>query len=411
MDPIFPPKINQLSLKPSRLEYHRVKLEHNLQKRKLLTNKEASISDQNMLQLLQKLFVSILKNKNTLKQKHHVQVMQYIALKQRLYPSIFEYPAAMYFQALNNGMLTLSLKNSWILLCEFYQNETLKKLFAHNLKNTRSKRNLKRKRQFEKLLTGITLDTDDLCTALSNKVIKNSVALHQIDDFLNLPDSILRNAIYDRLTSQAGLEYLYDHKMEDLIAFLNDKKEANPHLVSQCIRTMLEYWHDHHFRPEMLQKGTQTERLIAALRSVLPIDEDSQHWTSLGRKVQYIFKRWKILHEIDEYFNKWDATETRRKSFWKGYLNDISDVQPFPAAEALGMLIGNHWYIEFGRKGNACYRYLIADWNRHRFRERQKNGLIRNSEALKDLPKDKKNHSSSWESAFHYWIGKGVTWN
>lgn len=412
MEPLFPPKLNLVSLKPNRLLIARQKMEDSLEKKGLLHNKTQSIHDLELLPLVQEIILAKLHDGpfSIALHKNLVRILQYITLKQSVFPSLYTIPKKLLLENIHKEVFAISLKKAWYMLCDNYQEPVLHSLFKQKYIHASDKKDVQYKAKLQVILKNITVQ-GNWCMAFVNKVINQHIQLSEIDTVIGVPESKLHRDILLRLCSPPNILYILMHNTEQLLSFLCSKKESDPHLVSRCIRTILEYWHDNGFTVEQLQKGTAIDTMVADFRQLLPADENSQYWVLLGEKTQKIFRRWKIIHALEEYFNKWDAKDSRRKYFWKTYIHDIIDIQNFPKAEALAMLIDNHWYVEFGLTGNACYRYTVPQWQQHQFVEKHDRQKISKPDHLKKYPHNgTEAHQGNWESKFSKWVMRGALW-
>ena len=125
-------------------------------------------------------------------------------------------------------------------------------------------------------------------------------------------------------------------------------------LVVNCssLRTMLVF--DRATHPE-----SSMSELVKLITSHLPYESslDPPHGEPLGPKAKEVIKWTVNLERIEKFFRKWSSDQREpARCILAPIRRSYAGCKGSEGANAIGMQIGDHWYIEFGETGNACYR-------------------------------------------------------
>jgi hypothetical protein len=410
--PIFPPPLHKYSLQNNSIPTAIIKLNRNLNRRGLLSSGAMEDEKETYEWVIQ--FAYQIKYGLPLRinvQRRLGRILIWIFQNRLKIPLFYEEVLSQFYEQVQQGKQQISLPNLWFLFCEQFDEPKFTKFFGKVFNQAPL---AKRKRLLSKLPDGVAL-SNQISTDLANAVIEQGKAIQDVDEFLGIDETRLRRDVWKKLLSMKAAPWICAHPFLEITSYLEEIKEYHSDKVALVCRQILETWFNKGYKASDLRKGTSGFSMVSQLRRLLPSSEHTREWRLLGDKAKEILHRWKIAHEIDALFNKWDADDKLRKEFWSSYIDNIDDIQAFRTAEALAMKIGRYWFIEFGKTGNACYCYSQSQWELNRFRTKNNARMIKSPGDLKRRNKgvdfdSKKDHSPSnaWQSKYSQWI-YGIT--
>ncbi|WP_294703346.1 hypothetical protein [uncultured Fusobacterium sp.] len=99
------------------------------------------------------------------------------------------------------------------------------------------------------------------------------------------------------------------------------------------------------------------------LNTLGEINKRNTEWNYFTEEEKAIFQRWFFLEKLDEFFNK-KVKDPQRTIFWKRYVHCLRKIKFYEEyAQAIVMEFEKHTIVEFGKKGNAAYVYLVSSIN------------------------------------------------
>lgn len=205
----------------------------------------------------------------------------------------------------------------------------------------------------------------------------------------------LGRAVLARLTSPAATRWLAQHPMTSILAFVEARSREV--WVGRVGAVLFGQLPGLGLQPGDVQEGTALGDFVGRFAAHLPPESDSNAvWRALGPGAEVI-RWWRLQRDLDAFFNRWDA-ERQRSRYWRGKVRDIRNIHEYPNAQSLAILIGGHWFVEFGATGNAVYVYESSVYERLRmtFQRAHHPSGLKNKAACADVF----SHTPRWEERF-----------
>ncbi len=211
---------------------------------------------------------------------------------------------------------------------------------------------------------------------------------------LNSASPLARHVLV-RLTAPTAARWLTQHPTDALFHFLS--AQSKQPWVGRVGAALFGQLPARGLQPGDLQDGKLLSDFVRRFAEHLPPESDTNAvWRALGPGAEVI-RWWQIQRDLDKFFSTWDA-ERQRNDYWRTKVKDIRAIHEYVGPCSLAILIGNHWYVEFGATGNAVYVYSTRNYEKLRprfLRASHPAGLKEKSFCVRRM-----SHTSGWEYNF-----------
>jgi hypothetical protein len=344
-------------------------------------------------------------NRVSMKRRGHVRACNVLI---RLFMDDRETDAAVIIRAIEQGKIVPPSSRCWDLACFLYDQDGLGAGVQAKILQAIQKR------------TGVNVTSIARAPdAVASMMVSSGFTLNEVDDKAHtIPGSPLNIAVWARLLSLEAAPWVVHHPWSELETFLQSYRETER--VGLIGRQLFEPTHNAGLEPGDVGPGSEMAKLVELIVKYLPYDRGLPAWRALGEKAKEVIDWCERQKKLDEYFGKWDATsEKQRGQFWRQYIRRMRDLKPWDSANAIGMLIDEFWYIEFGGDSNACYRYTKQQFSEleRKLRKRERDRRVISESHLKNPKGDlnteeyfKLSHykargrNPGWQKDFEAWI-------
>ena len=289
----------------------------------------------------------------------------------------------------------------WVLVCLFFQNPEVREQLERSLPSWGARS----RKRFETRAAGLSpKKLAALPDVLATRVVTLGTRLDDVTNVLQVPAGCpLEGEVWARLLSIQASPWMTSQPFSLVDAQL--ERRRGHWSVGSIGRQLLEPVFEAGATPEDVAPDREFAQVVASVARRMPRQKDHQAWERLGSGGAELIRWWKTQRDLEEFFSQWDA-DPEREAFWRRYVRHIRAVEPHRTASALAMAIGDFWFVEFGKPGNACYAYRAQDWaaaRSQRKRARSERDLKKNVPC--DLRR-KKNHmpAGGWQWTFRSWV-------
>ena len=291
------------------------------------------------------------------------------------------------------------LGRDWFTLaCLFYRDGD----FAGQLVKVRAEMSKQSRARLDERLRGVNpAYLQSLPDVLATRAVTEGVRLDELTETLRIPaGSPVESAVWARLLSPAAAPWMAAQPRQALDKLLG--VHEGHWTVGAIGRQILGTAMLRGATPADVAPGEELATLVAMVARRLPRNRETSPWRHLGTPERSLIQWWETHRDLEEFFARWNA-DPDRELFWRHYVRNIQGIEALPSASALAMRIGDYWFVEFGKVGNASRAYREQDWVRAAHVRRQRPS----EKSIRDIAVDKvrrRTHREDWQPRFRQWI-------